>query len=60
MAQKIGNTAETQSTIRVDLNKYLPGCNLKLAIFVYDAANGKAKGRQTTLNEFLQSPSTNQ
>jgi len=43
LAQKIGNTVETPSTIRVDLNKYIPGCNLKLAIFVYDASNGKAK-----------------
>jgi hypothetical protein len=40
MAQKIGNTAETNSTIRVDLNKFVPGCNKQLVIFVHDNGNG--------------------
>jgi hypothetical protein len=58
--QKIGSVAETNSTIRIDLNKYLPGCNLILTIFVAGNGNGKSKGRQTILPEFFETPLTNQ
>ena len=55
--EKIRNGSETSSTIRVDLNKFVPGSDLQLVIFAHK--NGKTKHKQTTLDEWIEKSTTN-